>query len=51
MGPRSGALFLTLPGWGPGPTHLPIKVPQHEEHRPTVALHLPVQAPQTEAVP
>lgn len=37
-------------GWGQGPPYLPILVPQHQQHRPTVAFHLPVQAPQAEAI-
>lgn len=35
----------------PSVAHLAIVVPQHQQHWPVVALHLPVQAPQTEAVP
>lgn len=37
-------------GWGPGPAHLPILVPQHQQHWPIVAFHLPVQALQAEAI-
>lgn len=45
MGPRHTPFPL------PRLAHLPVLVLQRQQHRPAVALHPPVQAPQTEAIP
>lgn len=47
----AGPTDVRLCPQNPSPTHLPILVPQEQQHWPTAAFHVPVQAPQAEAVP